>query len=272
MSCWIVTASLSLALSHSLFAQAPVAPAESAPAPDVAMADPVRLDHKSKLAAGQPIEVDNPHGNVHLRFGGYEHELEIHAVTQFPVGSKPASVKIERRGGVVLVSPALDKKAPASKQRVDLTLYIPKDHALKVRSAGVIESRGLQSDVDFRTDNGAITGRGLQGSVIAQTATGDISLWMEPARAGSRQRFQTVTGSITLGLPETFNARFLMKTSGVFATEYSVDVTPLRGQEPNKSARTTVGDDKAEVVVESRRGDIRLLRNVTYTPAGAAGD
>lgn len=260
-------AALSMGLSTPLLAKSPPAPVEQPG--KVTMADPVRLDQKSKLTAGQPIEVNNPLGNVHLRFGGYEHELEIHAVAQFPVGGKPAGVKVERRAGKVFVSPTLDRKTPASGQRIDLTLYIPKGHALKVRTTGLIESRGLQSDVDFGTGEGAITGRGLQGSVIAQTTTGDISLWMEPAPAGSRQRFQTVTGSITLGLPETFNARLALKTSGVFGTEYSLDVTPLRGQEPNKSARTIVGDDKAEVVVESRRGDIRLLRNATFTPAGA---
>ena len=262
-------ASLCGALSHPVLAQAPVAASE--PMADVAMADPVRMDQKSTLAAGQAIEISNPYGNVYLRFGGYEHELEIHAVSQFPASGKPAVVTPQRRGATVFVSPILDKKTPAAQQRVDLTLYIPKDHALKVRSAGAIEGRGLQSDVDLLTDTGTISGRGISGSVSAQTGSGDISLSMEPAPAGSRQRFQSATGSITLGLPESFNARLALKTSGVFATEYSLDVTPLRGQEPNKSARTTVGEDKAEVVVESLRGDIRLLRNHAFTPAVSSG-
>jgi hypothetical protein len=59
-----------------------------------------------------------------------------------------------------------------------------------------------------------------------------------------------------------------MSTSAAFATEYSLQVEQLTGQEPNKKATAVVGEDRATIIVESRRGEIRLLRWSGFTPTG----
>jgi len=53
----------------------------------------------------------------------------------------------------------------------------------------------------------------------------------------------------------------------VFATEYSLHVTQRPGEEPNKRARSVIGRDTARVALESKRGEIRLLRRASFVTA-----
>ena len=42
-------------------------------------------------------------------------------------------------------------------QRFDLVVYVPQQHAVQARTIdGGIDSRGLKSDLDLRTDSGAV--------------------------------------------------------------------------------------------------------------------
>jgi DUF4097 and DUF4098 domain-containing protein YvlB len=108
--------------------------------------------------------------------------------------------------------------------------------------------------------------RGTQGSVQAQTGAGSIEASFNTAPVSSHQHLATTTGNIVLAIDDRLDAELELATSSVFSTEFSLDVTPTPGQEPNKRAHTVVGEDKARIVVESRRGEIRLLRRSGFRP------
>lgn len=230
-----------------------------------------RHDFSATLADGQGLTIDNPYGDVRLRFGGYAHALEIHAVVQQPAGASPIAMEPAGDATRYRFAPRLPAGALlAEGQRIDLVAFVPLGHAVSVRTErGLIESRGVRGDVDLSSVAGDIAIRGTQGRVRAATGAGSIEASFDAAPAGSRQRLASTTGSIVLAVDDRLDAALELATSGVFATEFSIEVEPLAGQEPNKRARAVVGADKARIELTSRRGEIRLLRRSAFTsPTG----
>lgn len=248
-------------------------PASDATPPSPAEPSPERRDYTATLADGETVKIDNPYGDVRLRFGGYAHALEINAVVQQPAAAAPIEMEALKVKEYYVFSPRLPAgTALADAQRVDLVAFIPLGHPVIVRTeSGLIESRGLRGDIDLSTVTGNIAIRGTQGSVQASAGIGSIEASFDTAPPGSRQRLETITGNIVLAVDDHLDAELVLASSGVFATEFSLDVEPLAGQEPNKRARAVVGadDKKARIDLSSRRGEIRLLRRSAFTsPSG----
>lgn len=236
------------------------------------MREPQRRDDSFKLPEGQAIVVDNPHGSIYLRFGGYEHQLDIRSTVQQPEGAPLIAFQPAARDGRFEAVPQLPKGvALAEGQRIDLVLYVPQGHPVTARSVfGVVESRGVKSDIDLGTDSGDIAVRGTDGTVQARTGDGRIEVTLEgSARPGSVQRLSSRTGSIAVNVSDALNAEVLMSTSQQFATDYSLTVERRDGEEPNKIATAVVGTpkpgkDKAQVILETLVSEIRLLRKGVY--------
>ena len=244
---------------------------EAMPPPEVivaneTMVDVQRRDLSNTVPAGQPISIDNPYGDVRLRFGGYEHAVDIHATFQQPAGAALIMLEPRSENGRHLIAPRLPPGVVlAAGQRIDLVVYVPEKHGVSVRTErGLIEGRGLKSDLELRSVDGDIILRGTDGAVQAETAAGAIEAALLPSKPGWSQRLATSTGNILIGASDKLDANLLMSTSGVFATEFSLVVSRRPGEEPNKQARTTIGDGNSELLVESRRGEIKLLRRAEY--------
>ncbi len=236
------------------------------------MREPIRRDDSFKLPVGQAIQVDNAYGSVYMRFGGYEDQLDIRSTVQQPDGAAEIAFEPVARDGRFEVVPRLpDGVALAEGQRIDLVLYVPKAHAVTVRTrAGVIESRGVKSDLDLSTDSGEIAVRGTDGTLQARTVDGRIEVTLEDnARPGSIQRLTSRTGSVAVNVSDKLNAEVRMSTSQQFSTDYSLTVERRDGQEPNKIATAVVGTpgsgkDKAQVVLESLVSEVRLMRKGVF--------
>lgn len=236
------------------------------------MREPQRRDDSFKLPEGQPIQVENPYGSVYMRFGGYEHQLDIRSTVQQPDGAASIAFQPAARDGRFEVAPRLPAGVELAKgQRIDLVLYVPKGHAVTVRTAsGVIESRGVKSDIDLGTESGEIAVRGTDGTVQARTGDGRIEISLEDnAPPGSIQRLTSRTGNVAVNVSDKLNAEVRMSTSQQFATDYSITVEHRDGEEPNKVATAVVGTpksgkDKAQVVLESLVSEVRLLRKGVF--------
>jgi hypothetical protein len=236
------------------------------------MPEPIRLDLSFKLPDGQPIRVDNAYGSIYIRFGGYEHQLDIRATIQQPQGAAEFAFQPGAKAGRFMVTPVLPEGASlAEGQRIDLVLYVPKGHAVTARTGfGVVESRGVKSDLDLTTVSGEIAVRGTDGTVQAQTDDGRIEVTLEDgARPGSMQRIASRTGIVAVNVSDKLDAEVRLSTSQQFATDYSLTVRHLDGQEPNKTALAVVGSpkpgkQKAELVLESLGGEVRLQRKGVF--------
>lgn len=239
---------------------------------EVQMPEPIRQDQGFKLAAGAPIAVVNPYGSVYMRFGGYEHKLDIRSTIQQPDGAAKFTFAPAMRDGRFVVAPTLPQGVSlAEGQRIDLVLYVPQGHALSVDAAiGDIECRGLRSDIDLKTGAGKIQVVGTQGTVQAQSDEGRIEVSLQDgAREGSVQRFASRTGSVTLNVGDGLDAEVTMSTSHQFATDYSLTVRHLDGREPNKTATATVGEPKpgaraARIEMRSLVNEVRLQRRGVF--------
>jgi hypothetical protein len=238
----------------------------------VQMLEPIRQDQGFKLAEGAPISVVNPYGSVYMRFGGYEHKLDIRSTIQQPEGAAKFAFAPAMRDGRFVVAPSLPEGVQlAEGQRIDLVLYVPQGHALSVDAAiGDIECRGLRSDIDLKTGPGRIQVIGTHGTVQAQSDDGRIEVSLQDgAREGSVQRFVSRTGSVTLNVGDKLDAEVSMSTSHQFATDYSLTVRHLDGQEPNKTATATVGAPKpgergARIEMRSLVNEVRLQRRGVF--------
>lgn len=229
-----------------------------------------RVNWKEVLAAGTRIEIDNPYGDVRLRFGGYQRELELQAIAQRPVGVEARfALDLKRDDNVARVRPTLPEDAePAKGQRVDVVFFVAEGFPVVVRTThGQIEVRGLRGDLQARSGAGAIAVRGVVGLLDLESGAGSIEAAPQPPPAGSEQRIVSLTGPITLGLSIEDDLDLQLATSAAFATEFSIEVAPQPGQEPNKSATAQLGKGGATLRVESRRGEIRLLRRSPYLDA-----
>jgi hypothetical protein len=249
---------------------APTSVAHSAraePLPAAAIPQPERREFKATLVEGQAVAIDNPYGDVRLRFGGFAQGIEVEAVMQAPAGAPVMALQPVTDNGRYLVAPRIPAGAiVASGQRVDIVVFVPLGHAVAVRTErGLIESHGIRGDIDLRSTAGDIAVRGTQGCVQAQTGAGSIEASLNSAPPKSNQRLKTTTGNIVLGVSDKLDAELDLATSGVFATEYSLQIMPLQGQEPNKRARSVIGAATARINVDSRRGEIRLLRRAELT-------
>lgn len=236
------------------------------------MREPQRRDDSFKLPEGQAIQVENPYGSVYMRFGGYEHQLDIRSTVQQPDGVATIAFQPAARDGHFEVAPRLPEGvALAEGQRIDLVLYVPKGHAVTVRTAsGVIESRGVKSDIDLGTDSGEIAVRGTDGTVQARTGDGRIEVTLDDnAPLGSIQQLTSRTGAVAVIVSDKLDAEVRLSTSRQFATDYSLIVERHDGEEPNKVATAVVGapksgKDKAQLVLESLVGEVRLLRKGVF--------
>jgi hypothetical protein len=237
--------------------------------------DTTRADWSAAIPAGTTIHIENELGDVRLRFGGYDHKPILHAVIQRADGSP-----------VITTNPVLDKtkktltvtlKANQSlgKSRVDLGFYIPEGHNVVVQTtAGLIEVKGIRDLVVASTTSGAIFAKGNRGPMQLNTQSGAIEMSLHAPKEGVKTTVSSTTGEITVALPIASNLLLTAATSGLFATEISLDVEPQPGNEPNKIATSVLGERAmaGELAIQSKRGDIKLLRPLPFTPAAAQAD
>jgi hypothetical protein len=216
------------------------------------------------------VRVINPIGNVHARFGGYDAQVEVLAVIQHDAArhGRP-EVTIEHvDGGLRVVAKTADNqendtpaKGADGDARIDLVLFVPVGSPLDVRTdRDQIEVKGLKSDLTASSIEGDITIRSVRGRVNAKTVRGAISVTLETGITGGMQAFSTETGEIEVHLWEDADMTVSIATSGEISTDFSIEIEHRPLEEPGKRARAIVGDGHNELVLNSKRGRVRLLR------------
>lgn len=246
-------------------------------------AEPTRTSIKEVLPAGLALKISNDFGEVRLRFGGFEHALEVTSVAQAPIGQTMPRVRFDAPSGVVSTFlPA--ETAAALGQRIDIVVFVPEKHDVQVSTLrGMVEIRSLRSAVTVRSDSGNIAARGVQAALDLQTGSGSIDVALNDVPLNAQQRFNTRTGVITVSFGPAQVAELALSTSALIATEFSVEITERAGEEPNKVGVVRLAglannvaanpqellavQAKNKIELSSKRGELRLYRRQVYLDA-----
>ncbi len=245
--------------------------------------EPTRTNIKEILPAGLALKINNDFGEVRLRFGGFEHAVEVTSVAQAPIDQAMPSVRFDAKTGVIstFLPP---ETAAAMGQRIDIVVFVPEMHDVEVSTLrGMVEIRSLRSAVTVRSDSGNIAARGVQAAMDLQTGSGSIDVALNDTPLNAQQRFNTRTGVITASFGPAQVAELALSTSALIATEFSVEITERPGEEPNKSGvvrlagiangvapnapELLAAQAKNKIELSSKRGELRLYRRQAYLTA-----
>ena len=203
---------------------------------------------------GKParVVVDNPHGNIWVRFGGYEDKVEIIATGQRLEPKLPRLVVEREHTGddlfVRVVSEKSDVPASADRRdRIDLVVFVPIGRRVELHTVeDDIAVKGLKGDLAVNTIKGNVTLRKITGAVDVRTERGTVAALLESDVTKSDQRFETITGDIEVTVYEDALHDVQIATSGIISTDFSIEIEYRRFEEPGKHARATLGGGGSE--------------------------
>jgi len=226
-----------------------------------------------KVGKAARVVVDNPHGNIWVRFGGYEDQVEIIATGQRLEPELPRLiVKRENTGEDLYVRVASEKPdvpSPADRRdRIDLVLFVPIGRRVELSTVeDDIAVKGLRGDLAVRTVKGDVMLRKISGAVNAHSERGKVVALLESDVTKSTQHFESMTGDIEVTLYEDATHDVTIATSGIISTDFSIEIEHRRFEEPGKYARATIGGGGPKLSMTSKRGRISLLRQQkVFTP------
>lgn len=232
----------------------------------------VERDSWTGPTGGLPVRVVNHHGDVRLRHGGAEGNLEAAAVLQqldvdgsrlaldVTVADDELVVSILRYDleGTLITQPSRTQLA-----RADLAVLVPAGAPVRAETTfGLIEARGVETDVDLESLNGTIRVAKTKGAITARSRLGAVEVTLEADVTKKPQRMTTETGPVTVFTPPDNDLDVTMKTSGALITDFSLQVEHHDNEEPDKTATATVGDGGTPLVLTSKQGDLGLRRVV----------
>jgi DUF4097 and DUF4098 domain-containing protein YvlB len=124
-------------------------------------------------------------------------------------------------------------------------------------------------DITAESINGGISLIGIDSkSVEASTVNGNI-VYEGKLAEGGRYSFGTHNGDLSLGVPESANATFTIRTyQGSFSTDLPLPGVSRADIQRGKRVVTTLGNGSADVSLETFGGSIRVRRGTAARPHG----
>lgn len=212
------------------------------------------------------VEVINPWGDVRVR-GGKPGEIYLLTVAQrheqdpreleLLFRETPAGLAIETR---------FPAEAPAGAtadwelRRVDLTVYLPKELPATIRTTrGLAEVKGLESELEVETGRGDVALRAA-GRVRARSEHGSIQVQFSDAAWPAPSELDTVTGAISVELPDGAAARVELETRGDITTDFSLNIERAAGSQL-KRGTALIGAGGQTLRLRSYSGALAIRRS-----------
>lgn len=227
---------------------------------------------RGRLGAGQTLEIRGVNGGITAEPGA---EAEVVAVKRGRK-SDPSTVEIkvvEHAGGVTVcaVYPSRGLRRNSCEPggghmstnnndvQVEFTVKVPAGAKLSAHTVnGGVHAKDVEGDVEAETVNGDVE-VASGGLVKAETVNGSIDARFGRADWTGTLEFETVNGSITLGLPADLSADVDAEVlNGRITTDFQVggDVRQTR-----RTLKGTVGGGGRGLDLETVNGSITLRRN-----------
>lgn len=143
---------------------------------------------------------------------------------------------------------------------VSYELMVPHESNLSLETTnGGIRITDVSGNMDFRTTNGGISLAGLAGDVRGRTSNGGIRVDLEGAEwDGAGLDVQTTNGSVTLDIPEGFQADLeIGTTNGGFQIDFPIT---LQGRINRRRIRTELNGGGPLIKAITTNGGVTVRR------------
>lgn len=236
------------------------------------------LDKKTwrELVKAKNIIIDNPFGEVRLRYGDGTDIIEYNAIYQQLQTDQELVINHHKENGTLTIKSELNQKKSEEttveskpknhqgKSRVDLLVYIPQNKNLVVKTdQGLIEAKGLKTNTNLESKSGKITVKKHVGPLSTHNINGETVLILED-QGIENQKFSSVYGPISALIDESSNLKISASTSGDITSDFSTKITKQRNEEPNKTAIISLNKAKSTIVFYSKRGNIAIREYKHY--------
>jgi len=229
-----------------------------------------RHQWKGPVGKSGRLRIDNPFGDVRLRYGGISGEVEILSVMQQlrTDGMRLITRNLQTEDGLLIliewdVKPGeTPPPRPADdRSRADLAVLVPTNIEVEVDAPiGLIEAEGIHADLDLHTRSGRIRVNEHSGAVSASSDDGSIKAVLQTEKTSRHQVFTSKTGPVEIWVPADTRNTVVMRTSGTITSDFSINITYNDHEEPAKTAKAVLGKGGPEIRIESLRGPLSLRR------------
>lgn len=212
------------------------------------------------------LEVVNDYGDIRARLVKEPTAEAFGVIQRLDPAPHGVGVTVERRGPVVALTVTYppgrqqdaDPDPPKDRMdRLDLTVFVPAGVAFGARTIrGIVEARGLESDVTAATRAGDISVT-TSGAVQARTTEGQVTVLLRPGPAAGPILLQSASGSLSLTVPRHADLDIRAETAGAISTDF-----PLKRE--SRAGRTrlsgVLGQGRRDVLVYSETGTVEVIQ------------
>ncbi|MEM7584337.1 MAG: DUF4097 family beta strand repeat-containing protein [Acidobacteriota bacterium] len=229
-----------------------------------------RATWKGTVSGDESVRVVNAFGDMRVRFGGYEGEVEVIANLQNFADEGAALVvegKMTEQGAVIEVGfrastgEWVNRRRPGTRMRADLVVFVPKAAPLDAAvDDGLLEIRKLKGAVRGRSESGEIVVRGIEGDLDLTTDSGRIVANLIPREADGEQRIASRSGEVSVYANPDVSLRVQVATAGQISTDVSMTIEAAEDGSRRKRGEAVVGKGTTLLKLDSDTGDIRLFQ------------
>jgi hypothetical protein len=220
----------------------------------------VAVEKHSQIISSKALKVkiNNPFGDVRLRFGGYSSDMEVLAIAQNLDGKLKVVSRSTAQSDVIEVKPA-NKGSKPHQSRIDLVVMVPQGKSVEVRTdAGLVEAKGVRDALSIATGSGDVRLNKNKAALQVNTDSGNIAAVLAKGVTEKEQVFASKTGNVSVWVAENDAATVHMETSGDLITHFSLDVQRIPHAEPDKKAIATINGGGNRLLLKSRQGQVAI--------------
>lgn len=222
-----------------------------------------RMEWQTEQDKGKALVIVNHFGDVRVRTSPFAN-LSVIGIIQEREG-QIQTLDLEKELGadqdrliVTYDGKLKDHKQITSETRFDLTVLVPETAKLHIETkATLIEAKGLKNDLYIRNETGPVR-FSTSGHVDIESRQGDITGTLKEITSSQPYKIVSLHGTIQLKIPHNASLKATLRTEQLLATDFSVDIKFL--DHAQKEGLVTLGAGKHELLLDSRRGDVQLLR------------
>jgi hypothetical protein len=219
------------------------------------------FSHIYPLPAGGSFALENVNGSVQVE-GWARDEVEVCAVKTSRTDAQDLErvmIDVESQPGKIFVHTRYPK-GEGGEVAVEYHVHVP--YRVLLGSIGTVNGsvvvRGVEGGGELRSVNGNVEVLNSSGRFSAKTTNGDLHLELRHLQDGAPMNFETVNGSVVLGLPSDARANLkVLSMNGDFTSD--LPMTSTASIPAAHAFRAKLGAGGGEISVRTINGAVRLV-------------